>query len=451
MTQTATQTEPLAGDRARLCAYRIYARSRQASRVSDALHRELSSAGLPSRERRFVTELVLGATRMQGRLDAELLPCYRGRYRHLEHKVRQLLRLGAYQMRFMDAVPAHAAVDSSVNLARAVGLGRATGLVNGVLRKLAGTDPLPEPGPDADSAALAEWHSHPRWIVERWLEQWGRTRTLQLLIWNNRRPTVWLRILGGEPARDRLGELAADAAVSLEGHPVLDEYTAVRPFAGALLTEAVLAEGLFTVQDPSAGAVLRAVNPRPGETIIDLCAGPGGKTAALATAVGSAGRIHAFEADPARLELLKEMLQRLGLGNVSLHPGDARDQQLPAADKILIDVPCSGTGVMARRADLRWRREPEHIAELAQLQGELLAHGAGALQSGAVLIYATCSLEQEENWAGVNSFMAQHPDYNLTPLPAAVPEAWLDAQGALATFPPEHAVDGVFAVGLDRS
>ena len=451
MTQTTIKTEPLAGDQARLSAYRVYARSRQAMRVTDALHRELSSAGLPGRERRFVTELVLGTTRMQGRLDAELQPCYRGRYRHMEHKLRQLLRLGAYQIRFMDAVPARAAVDSSVNLARAVGLDRATGLVNGVLRKLSNTEPLPDPGPNADSAALAEWHSHPRWLIERWLEQWGRSRTLQLLIWNNRRPTVWLRILGGKPARVRLGELAADAALTLETHSVLDDYLAVRPSAGALLTEAVLAQGLFTVQDPSAGAVVRAVDPRPGETIIDLCAGPGGKTAALAAAVGSAGRIHAFEADPARLKLLKETLQRLGLENVTLYPGDAREQQLPAADKILIDVPCSGTGVMARRADLRWRREPEHLSDLVQLQGELLAHGAAALKPGAVLIYATCSLEQEENSAVVNSFMAQHPHYNLTPLPAAVPEAWLDAQGALATFPPDHAVDGVFAVGLSRS
>ncbi|MCH8328529.1 MAG: 16S rRNA (cytosine(967)-C(5))-methyltransferase RsmB, partial [Candidatus Marinimicrobia bacterium] len=162
------------------------------------------------------------------------------------------------------------------------------------------------------------------------------------------------------------------------------------------------------------------------------------------------GQIHAYEIDPGRIDMINQTLGRLGLRNVQLYPGDALKQQLPAADKILIDVPCTGTGVMGRRADLRWKRKPEHLEELGSLQQQLLEHAVSALAHSALLIYATCSIEPEENWDAVGAFLQRHPEVTVAPLPDHLPAHWIDADGALSTFPPSHQVDGVFAVRLSQ-
>lgn len=435
-------------DKARKTSFQVLAQAEKRGRINDVLHEALDSAPLSSQERRFVTELVLGATRMQGRLDADLAACYRGRYAHMEKGVKQLLRLGAYQLRYMDSVPPHAALSTTVELARAVNLTRAAGLINGVLRELSRQAQAPEPSAEASVEELAAAFSHPDWLVVRWLERWGQERTVALMEWNNRPPTVWFRPRQDETSRTRLADLATEKGISLQPHPILPDYLTATPSPAPLLDPEVLNEGLFIIQDPSSGAVVEAVDPRPGEVIIDLCAGPGGKTAALADSVGPEGRILAYEINHRRVDQVNSTLNRLGLENVDLYPGDATTQQLPKADKILIDAPCTGTGVMARRADLRWRRQPEHLAEMTTLQMSLLEHAARHLQPGGTLTYVTCSLEAEENWDLVRAFQQDHPEFYVVPMPGGVPREWMDRDGALNTFPPDHQVDGLFAVPL---
>ncbi|MFB0515805.1 MAG: 16S rRNA (cytosine(967)-C(5))-methyltransferase RsmB [Candidatus Neomarinimicrobiota bacterium] len=435
-------------DEARKTAFQVLVQAEQGGRINDVLHNALAGTTLTNQERRFITELVLGTTRMQGRLDSDLAACYRGRYAHMEKDVRQLLRLGAYQLRYMDSVPPHAALSTTVELARAVNLTRAAGLINGVLRELTRQPPITTPPMDASVGELALAYSHPKWLVERWLDRWGREKTIALMEWNNRRPAVWFRQRKDEAQQKRLADLAAAKKISLQRHPILEESLTAVPSPAPLLEPEVLNEGLFIVQDPSSGAVVRAVDPQPGEVIIDLCAGPGGKTAALADCVGPEGRILAYEIDPDRVRQINSTLNRLRLENVDLYPGDATTQALPKADKLLIDVPCSGTGVLARRADLRWRRQPEHLAEMTTLQMSLLVHAAHHLPPEGTLIYATCSLEPEENWELVHAFQRDHPEFYIVPMPESVPREWLDRDGALSTFPPDHQVDGLFAVRL---
>ncbi|MFC1543476.1 16S rRNA (cytosine(967)-C(5))-methyltransferase RsmB [Candidatus Neomarinimicrobiota bacterium] len=435
-------------DEPRKTAFKVLTRVEKGGRINEVLGQSLDSVNFTDQERRFVTELVMGTTRMQGRLDADMAACYRGRYAHLEQGVRRLLRLGAYQLRYMDGVPSHAALNTTVELARAVNLTRATGLVNGVLRELDRQAPSQTPPAEASTGELATAFSHPEWLVERWRERWDRDLTSALMEWNNRRPTVWFRQRRSEAARQRLKDIAAEQGIALQPHPVLADYVSASPSPAPLLKPQVLNEGLFIIQDPSSGAVIEAVNPRPGEVIADLCAGPGGKTAALAESVLPDGRILAYEIDHHRVDLINDTLNRLGLDNVDLYPGDATIQTIPKADKILLDVPCTGTGVMARRADLRWRRKPEHLAQLTALQLSLLEHAAGNLQPRGILIYATCSLEPEENWELVRGFQREHPEFCVVPMPESVPRAWMDADGALSTFPPDHHVDGLFAVRL---
>ena len=442
------QTEPVLANRARLTAYHILAQSEAGQRINDALYQGLSGAYLSDRERRFVTELVMGTTRMRRRLDADLAQCYRGRYGRVEHRVKRLLRLGAYQLLFMDGVPAHAALNTTVELAQSVRLARAAGVVNGVLRQLTRQPPPGKLAASASTSAMADAYSHPEWLVERWVKRLGREQATSLMTWNNRPPIIWLRQRSDPQKRQRLAKLAHDIGVVLQPHPLLSNYVSATPSPGKLLIPSVMQEGLFIVQDPSSGAVVAAVDPQPGETIIDLCAGPGGKTAALADSVGPKGRILAYEIDDRRIGMLRDNLNRLGLDNVDIFPGDATSQQLPPADKILVDAPCSGTGVMSRRADLRWRRQPEHLPELAALQITLLTHAAGQLSPGGILVYATCSLEPEENWDLVKTFNEERPQLGLLPLPDGVPSRWQDENGALWTLPPLHEVDGMFAVRL---
>lgn len=431
-----------------MTAYRVMSAADRGARIHEVLQRSLARTTHGERDRRFITDLVMGTTRMRARLDRDLAACYRGRYTGIEARVKRLLRLGAYQLLFMDRVPAHAALNTTVELARAVQRARAAGLVNGVLRQLSRQSVKESPPADASPQALAAAYSHPEWMVQRWLDVWGSERTRALMEWNNRRPTIWLRPRQDEAARDHLTEVATAEGIKLRPHTLMTDYVATSPSPAPLLAAEVINAGLFIVQDPSSGAVLQAVDPQPGEVIIDLCAGPGGKTVALAEGVGPEGRILAYEINPQRVELLRETVSRMGIENVDIYPGDATAAPLPPADKVLLDVPCTGTGVIARRADLRWWRRPEDLTDLTKLQAALLKHAARHLRSGGVLIYATCSLEAEENWELVRDFLSKEAGFSVAALPRGIPSDWSDSDGALATFPPEHEVDGMFAVRL---
>ncbi|UCH09485.1 MAG: 16S rRNA (cytosine(967)-C(5))-methyltransferase RsmB [Fidelibacterota bacterium] len=438
-------------DEARKIAFRVLSRPAKVGRINDTLHQTLSNTSLSSREKRFTTELVMGTTRMKRRLDADLAACYRSRYDHMQREVKWLLRLGAYQLHYMDGVPPHAALSATADLARNVNLARAVKLVNGVLRELQRRDHAGVFPAEATPDELATAFSHPTWLVERWLEHWGRERTVDLMEWNNRRPTIWFRQRKDATHQQRLAQWAQSRDLTLEAHSRLPDYFAATDTPAALLEPAVMEQGLFIVQDPASGAIVNAVDPQPGEVILDLCAGPGGKTAALADCVGPTGRILAYEIDHQRVKQINSTLNRLGLENVDILPGDATSRPLMEADKILIDAPCTGTGVMARRADLRWRRQPQHLTELSSLQMTLLEHAARHLRPGATLVYATCSLEPEENWDLVQKFQERNQNTYLAPMPSAVPPVWLNDNGALQTFPPDHHVDGLFAVRLQVS
>lgn len=386
---------------------------------------------------------------MQGRLDVELSNSYRGRYATLEHAVKRLLRLGAYQLRYMDSVPPYAAIDTTVALAQRVRLERAAGLVNAVLRNLSQQPPMEFTL--SSTAEIAAAYSHPEWMVERWLERWGTDKTIALMENNNVAASLWFRIRREEEYYQRFHESINNLGLSIQSHPYLHDYVSVNPSPAPLLESEQLAQGSFIVQDPSSGAIVEAIDPQPGEIIIDLCAGPGGKTVLMADAVGREGRILAYEIDRQRVEMINDTVNRLGLSNVDIYPGDATGKPLPKVSKILVDAPCMGTGVMSRRADLRWRRRPDDLIKMIKNQMNLLQHAARYLQAGGLLLYATCSLEDEENWQLIHDFQNKNPNFYVDRMPRNVPEKWIDSDGALCTFPPADQVDGVFAVRLKKA
>ncbi|HEU5169819.1 MAG TPA: 16S rRNA (cytosine(967)-C(5))-methyltransferase RsmB [Gemmatimonadales bacterium] len=396
---------------------------------------------LPDADRRLAHELAAGVLRGRSGLDRRLAPLVPRGLARVDPAVRDVLRLGAYQLTSLDRVPSHAAVDTSVALAREAAGARAAGFVNAVLRRL-GREPEPVPAESGGSAAaLAERHSHPAWLVRRWLRRYGQEATVRLLRWNNARPRLVL-----QPARAALERIAARlAAAGIDTEPV--------PHGGGLAVGASRPdrlpgydEGDFFVQDPAQSLVARYAAVPAGAIVYDACAAPGGKTIGLARA---GARVVAGDADRSRVARLRENLARAGTGGELPVVADARHPPVRDADAVLLDAPCLGTGTFARHPDARWRVNPGALTALAQRQSTLLRAAAGAVRPGGLLVYATCSLEPEENEHQVERFLQEHPGFVREP-PAGFPAELLTDKGDLMTLPQRDGMDGAFAARLRR-
>lgn len=401
------------------------------------------AVGLVPRERAFLMELAYGAIRWRGRLDWHLGTLLEKELGSLPAAVVSILELGAYQILFMNGVPPWSAVDESVKLAP----GWAAGLVNGVLRNLLRRrEDLAFPDPAIDRVAyLAARHSHPRWLVARWLERLGLAATEALLARDNEPPDLHLAVNERAAAPRAVLDAITAAGHVAEPHPQ-------RP--GAIVMRSRVrpvdlpgwAEGHFWVQDAGAQWVAAAADP-PAGPFLDACAAPGGKLCGL---LARGGQALALDADPARLALVRENCARLGFGERWIVAADAR--RLPTARRfalVLADVPCSGTGVLRRRIDARWRIGPEDLTALAALQRAILDHLAEHVLPGGTLLYATCSLEPEENEQVVAGFLQARRSFRCDPVVGRVPEG-LTAGPYLATRPWTGDHDGMFAARLVR-
>lgn len=412
---------------------------------------------IPPRDRPWLQELCYGTLRLQGRLDHLL-----GRLVHrglgsLRPDLLDALRLGAYQLLEMRSVPAYAAVSQTVDLARAAAGQGAARLANGVLQGLGrlldqttspGEPPnlaelFPDPARDP-LAYLTSWGSHPRWLIERWLRNFGVEGTRALVAANNRRPELYLRPIG--IAREEA--VARLAAVGLEAEPVAGAPDALRLLPPGSVVDALQAIPAV-VQDPAAGLVVRYAAVPPGAVVADLCAAPGGKALALAA---NAGYLAAADLGFGRLARLRENRDRLATLPVGLVLADARRPPFRPVDAVLIDVPCTGTGTLRRHPDGRWRVQPADLASLVRLQREILEAAAATVRPEGLLLYSTCSLEPEENEEQVNAFLDRHPEFQLEPpAPGVLEPALLAASGCLVVLPQALGVDGAFAARLRRS
>lgn len=429
---------------------------------------EVELAPLEPRERAWTRELAYGVVRLRGRLDYLLDGLLERGAASLPAPVLDVLRLGAYQLRDMGGVPDYAAVSQSVELVRAVGFPRFAGLVNGVLQRLARGARVPAfPALEADPARhLATWGSHPGWLVERWVTRWGASEAAALVDANNRRPELYLRpVERGDPegavarALERL-EAAGITAEAVPGFP-----DSIRITGGATPAEA-LAATPAVVQDPAAATVVRYAAPGGVRSAADLCAAPGGKTLGLAGGLapllagaadeeagrgggGGAGLVVAADRSFERLLRVRENTARVGVGGIAEVVADARLPPLPPMSLVLVDAPCTGTGTFRRHPDGRWRVRPGDLESLGRLQGEMLDAAAGCVRDGGHLVYATCSLEPEENENRVEEFLRAHPDFAVDAGPVPEPDMRDDA-GFLRILPQCWGVDGAFAARLRR-
>jgi 16S rRNA (cytosine967-C5)-methyltransferase len=401
----------------------------------------LRDSTLDARDRSFTTELVYGTLREQRALDYLLAPLSDRRLDELDAPVRTALRLGAYQL--AHGVPSHAAVRETVEVAPE----RARGYVNAVLRTLARLGP-PWPWPEDGSQALAVRLSYPDWIVERLVADFGVDDARDALTIGNEPPAVTLRVNPETATPDDVTRELRAAGADVERGTLVEDALRVRG-TGDPAQLAPVAEGRATPQDEASQAVVAILDPQPGETIIDAAAAPGGKSTAIGERVGGDGRVLATDIHPGRAQLVARSANRLGLRCVLPVVADGR--ALPArpasADRVLVDAPCTGLGVLRRRAEARWRIRPEHVAPLARLQRELLHAAADAVRPGGVVVYSVCTLTYEET-VGVDWAVREFPDLVTGPPPG--PPWRPHGRGALL-LPHDANTDGMFVLRLRRT
>jgi 16S rRNA (cytosine967-C5)-methyltransferase len=405
------------------------------------------TARLDPRDRRWTRELVFGMLRRRSWIDALLDDRVRGGLAKLDPDLIDLLRIGAYQLLAMGSVPAYAAIGQTVELTkRRHGIG-ASKLANAVLRRLdRERERLVLATPEDPVEALALEHSHPRWLVARWIARWGADETRLLLEANNREAPLVARPY--HVVREQLEAMLEGAGVTVADAPLVPDSLVLTAGVGAMTELGAFKQGLFHLQDPASTLVTRYAAVPTGAIVADLCAAPGGKTLELAR---SAGTVFAGDASLARLQRVRDNVRRLDAANVAPFVGDARFPAVRGMDVVLIDVPCTGTGTFRRHPDARWRLRVSDLAVLPAAQRSILRAAAAAVRPGGLLVYSTCSLEVEENDAQVESFLSDNPGWRLEPPPeGAVPASVLDA-GRLRVLPQRHGTDGAFAARLRRS
>lgn len=420
-----------------------------------ALDRVLRTASLNSPDRGLITEIVYGCVRRSRSLDALIDQLGKKTASQQPPELRTILHIGLYQLRYQERIPASAAVNTTVELAKTNGFKGLTGVVNGMLRQYsrlaaAATEPLELP--QDPIKRLGIFHSFPDWIIQMWIEQLGIEETEQLCQWFNQSPTIDLRI---NPLKVTLEDVEAamlNAGVQVKRLPHLPQALRIIGSAGTIGQLPGFSEGWWTVQDSSAQLVSYLLDPRAGDVVIDACAAPGGKTTHIAELMGDQGKIFACDKTASRLKKVKENAQRLQLNSIEICTGDSRNypQFTNLANAVLLDAPCSGLGTLHRRPDIRWRSTPANIKELSILQGELLEQAATWLKPEGILVYATCTLHPQENEAVIQSFLARHAHWQIDPPLNSPLEAFAMPEGWIKVWPQRHQMDGFFMVRLKQ-
>jgi 16S rRNA (cytosine967-C5)-methyltransferase len=408
------------------------------------LAHRLASTRLPATERGLATELVYGTLTWQARLDHHLAGWLRQPVASLDAPVRAALRLGLFQLFFLDRIPAYAAVDTSVRLAGR----RASGLVNAVLRRAtrAGRSglALPDAGADSTERLAIEW-SHPRWLVERWSAELGAGEAARLLEANQRAPRVTLRVNRRRTTSAALTVELDAAGIRVEPGRFAEAALLVREGAGRLRDLPAYQRGDFAFQGEASQLVSALVDSASGAFVLDACAAPGGKTTAIAERLDQNGRMIALDPHPRGLERLRHEAKRLGLSPIDVVVGDARRPPITHRfDAVLVDAPCSGLGTLRRHPELKWRRHPDDIPRLAALQRDILTGVAPLVRPGGLLVYAVCTRTDDETTDIVDWLLTTHKEFAVERLDLPC----VDSDGCLRTAPHTHELDGFFAVRL---
>jgi 16S rRNA (cytosine967-C5)-methyltransferase len=419
-----------------------------------ALDKKLRKVQLSALDRQLATEIFYGTVRRQRTLNA-LIDRLTRKPEKDTSDLRLILQIGLYQLRYMDRIPESAAVNTTVELAKQNGLKGLAPVVNGILRQyIRQADEFQGAWDDSEQLAtqIAVEQSFPDWLIAHWLETLGEESTIALCRAFNQSPPIDLRVNQLQIDRDSVLEALAAAGVDAIPLDYLAQGIRLTGKVGAVPALPGYDQAWWTVQESSAQLVTTLLDPQPGEVIADACAAPGGKTTHIAELMADRGVIWSIDPTPSRLKKITQNCERLGLNSVQIREGDSRSQPdlVGMIDRVLLDAPCSGLGTLHRRADARWRKTPENVLELSQLQKELLVSCASWVKPGGVLVYATCTVHPAENEEVILPFLAAHPEWSINRPQSTFLASLASPEGWIKTWLHEHQMDGFFMVRLVR-
>lgn len=419
--------------------------------TDDAIRMATEGQTLRPLDFRFIQQLVNGVVKMQRRLDTEIKAYLARPDKPMSRKLRQILRLGFYQLIFTDRVPAAAAVSESVNLARHFCDEPQAKLVNAVMRSR-----LREPGkvtyadPEADPVRyLGEYYSYPDYFVKYCLDEFGYAATSKLLQRYNEPPQVTYRVNFLKAKPDEVAHALQDSNIEFTYGKFLPEFIHIHQ-GGLPLENQLLATGKVFIQDESAGLPVRLLNPKPGHNVIDLTAAPGGKSTYIAIKMHNKGRLTAIDKSEDRLRTVVENAQRLGIKIISPVVADMNEFKTGTFDRVLLDPPCSGWGTAGKHADLRWSKSEKDIENLSKIQTKMIDRAARLVKPGGILVYSTCTIIRQENDQIVEEFLVRNREFHIEPADSLVDPSLVTERGFVRTYPNVENLDGAFCARLKR-
>ena len=413
---------------------------------------ELRNSSLSPQDKALLYELVHGVIRWMIRLDWVLTGFYKGQYAKSISDIKNALRVAVYQILFLDRIPEYAIVNDAVEYIKKLQGQKAANLTNAVLRNIIRSkDKINYAKPGDDPVYyLSNYYSHPVWMVKRWVRRYGKEFTEKLVIANNERPSLTIRVNNIKSNPYELKELLQKVDIDFDDTKYLPGYLKLKSMTNVADWE-YFKKGYFTIQDESTGLPCYLLEPKEENRVLDMCSAPGGKTALLADLMNNKGEIVALDKYESRLNILRKNLERLNIENVKTIAVDALDfEDEELFDRVLVDAPCSGLGTLKKKPDIKWKREIKDIRNLNPLQIDLLRKAAELVKPGGFIVYSTCTIEPEENFEIIQTFLDENLDFELVDARTVFPGELVGKSGCVETFPHLHKMDGSFAAKLKR-
>jgi 16S rRNA (cytosine967-C5)-methyltransferase len=421
------------------------------SYLDKLIENEFKSDNLNDKDKKLLNELTNGVIRNKLRIDWVIKQFYKGDFIKINPVIKNTLRVAIYQFLFCDKIPEYAIVNEAVESIKLAINEKQSKLVNAILRNiLRQKDKISFPDPDKDRIQyLSVYHSHPDWMVKRWVDRYGYDSTEIMLVHNNKPKDTSIRINFLKTNREKVELELISKKIKFERTELSDRFLTIKNI-GELSTLDLFTNGEIYIQDISAGLPVILLDPQEGERIIDFCAAPGGKTTFIAEMMKNKGEIIAIDVYDKRLKILDENSKRLGISIIKSIAYDARTVSLDIADRVLVDAPCSGFGTLSKKPDIKWKQNWQQIEKLNQLQYEILCNASRHVKTGGVLVYSTCTIEPEENENIISKFLQSHTNFEIENANNFISSTVVNEQGFIQTLPHIHNVDGSFAARLKR-
>ena len=427
------------------------------SYLDKLIDHEMKNSELSGPDKALLFEIVHGVIRWMGRLDWVLNGFYKGQFSKAIPNLKNGLRVALYQILFLDRVPDYAAVNEAVEFVKRLQGQKPADLTNAILRNIVRSkNGIRYPDPDEDLVGyLSAYYSHPSWMVKRYIRRFGRDETEKLLSANNDKPFLTLKINSIKTNPEDFKSLLDSVNLRFIQGKYLTEFFKLQNLTNITAWE-YYGKGYFNIQDESAGLACRMLDVKPGMKVLDMFAAPGGKTSYIASLMNDNGEITAIDRFESRLNVLVRNIERLGFKSIKTFPVDALDFSVEQSgdnglfDRVIADVPCSGTGTLSKKPDIKWKRDLIDISRLNEFQLKYINKAAALVKPDGYFVYSTCSIEPEENSGIVEKFLQENPDYMLISTKGIFPDELLDESGCIQTFPHIHHMDGAFAAKIMR-